>query len=132
RRPRQAPMSQLTMVLRFSPVSLIGTAIAQANDRRRRVLDESPRWEGLDMTRQSLLLAESLWCQAGRTPVRPPNYSKRGAMGRAVLLSLLVGYLGWTLVSALKTSVNHWTRSLQTARIEASCGHDSPMRVAIG
>ena len=84
------------------------------------------------MTRQSMMLAEPLWCQAGRTPVRPPNYSKWLAMGRTFLLSMLVAYLGWTLVSALKTSVDHWTRSLQTARIEASCGHDSPMRVAIG
>jgi hypothetical protein len=84
------------------------------------------------MTRQSMMLAESMWCQAGRNPVRPPNYLKWIAVGRAVLLSLLVGYLGWTLASALKTSVNHWTRTLQTAQIEASCGHESPMRVAIG
>ena len=95
-------------------------------------MDESPRWEGLVMTRQSVMVAESLWCQAGRTPVRPPNYSKWMAVGRAVLLSLLVGYLGWTLASALRTSVNHWTRTLQTARIEgSSCGHDTP-KVAIG
>jgi hypothetical protein len=84
------------------------------------------------MTRQSMMLAASLSCQAGRTPVRPPNYLKWMAVGRAVLLSLLVGYLGWTLVSALRTSVHHWTRTLQTARIEASCDHESPMRVAIG
>ena len=85
------------------------------------------------MTRQSVMVAESLWCQAGRTPVRPPNYLKWVAVGRAVLLSLLVGYLGWTLVTALRTSVNHWNRTLQTARIEgSSCGHDTPMWVAIG
>ena len=84
------------------------------------------------MTRQSCLAAESMWCQAGRTSVRPPNYSRWIAIGRALLVALLVGYLGWTLVSALRTSVNQWTRSLQTARIEASCDHASPMRVAIG
>lgn len=95
-------------------------------------MDESPRWEGLDMTRQSVMVAESLWCQAGRTPLRPPNYSKWLALGRVVLISILVCYLGWTLVSALRTSVNHWNRTLQTAQTEAACGSESPMRAAIG
>ena len=84
------------------------------------------------MTRQSMSYAVPMWCQAGRTPVQPPNYSKWLAVGRAVILSLLVGYLGWTLASALRTSVSHWTRPLQTAQTGASCGHDSPMRAAIG
>jgi len=52
--------------------------------------------------------------------------------GRAALFSLLICCLGWTLVSALRTSVDSWTRTLQTAWIEVPNGLESPKAAVIG
>lgn len=48
-------------------------------------------------------------------------------MGRVLLLSLLVGYLGWTLVTVLRTTVTDWRHSLETAQAMDPRGSDSPM-----
>jgi len=78
------------------------------------------------MTRQSMITAES-WCQAGRNPERSPNFVMLLAAGRALLLALLIGWLGWTLVSALRTKAAQWTRTLDTAQVLETRSSASPM-----
>lgn len=78
------------------------------------------------MTRQSMTNAAS-WCQAGRNPERSPNLVMWLAAGRALLLALLIGWMGWTLVSVLRTSAAQWRRTLDTAQVLDTRSSASPM-----
>lgn len=78
------------------------------------------------MSRQSISIAAS-WCQAGRNPERSPKLVMLLVAGRALLLALLIGWMGWALVSALRTGTAQWIRTLDTAQVLETRNSASPM-----
>ena len=79
------------------------------------------------MTRHNGQYAGLVWCQAGRAPDRSPKLVRLVAAGRALLLALLIAYLGMTLVSAFRTKVVSLRHNLELAHAAESVGPSLPV-----
>ena len=79
-------------------------------------------WEGLVMTQRCETFVTPVWCQAGRKLNRSPNHSTMWSAWRAVLVGMIVAYLGWSLAGVLRNGMDDVRKSLGTA----SVSHEEP------